>query len=51
MYSDFKEFLRATNGAHISTKKLVEACKALDAIDPDWTECLRAAIKLSEEQL
>lgn len=48
-YSDFKEFLRAINGAHISTKKIVEACKVLDAIDPDWTECLLSAIKLSEE--
>ena len=50
VYPDFKEFLRATNGAQISTNKLVEACKTLDAIDPDWTECLKSAIKLSESQ-
>jgi energy-coupling factor transporter ATP-binding protein EcfA2 len=50
-FPDFKEFLRVNNGAHISTNALVEACKTLDAIDPDWTECLRTAIKLSEEQL
>jgi energy-coupling factor transporter ATP-binding protein EcfA2 len=49
-YPDFKEFLRVNNGAHISTNALVEACKTLDAIDPDWTECLKTAIKLSESQ-
>ena len=49
-YSDFKEFLRVNNGAHISSNTLVKACKSLDAIDPDWTACLRAAIELSESK-
>ena len=47
---DFKEFLRTVHGAEISIGRLVTACRSLDSMDPDWTNCLSQAIALSERK-